>query len=37
MDPLSLTKSILAAFARGDVAAILEHLAEDVEWECGLI
>ena len=27
---------IYEAFARGDVAAILEHLAADVEWEYGV-
>ena len=27
---------IYEAFARGDVPAILEHLAEDVEWEYGV-
>lgn len=26
-------QQIYAAFGRGDVPAILEHLAEDVEWE----
>jgi ketosteroid isomerase-like protein len=28
-------ETIYAAFGRGDVPAILEHLAEDVEWEYG--
>jgi ketosteroid isomerase-like protein len=28
-------QSIYAAFGRGDVPAILAHLAEDVEWEYG--
>jgi ketosteroid isomerase-like protein len=26
-------QTIYAAFGRGDVPAILEHLAEDIEWE----
>lgn len=28
-------QSIYAAFGRGDMPAILEHLSEDVEWEYG--
>lgn len=30
------TKTIFAAFARGDVPFILERLAADVEWEYGV-
>ena len=29
-------REIYQAFGRGDVAAIVSHLAEDVEWEYGL-
>jgi ketosteroid isomerase-like protein len=30
-------QNIYTAFGRGDVPAILEHLAPDVEWEYGVI
>lgn len=29
-------QAIYGAFGRGDIPAILEHLAEDVDWEYGL-
>jgi ketosteroid isomerase-like protein len=29
-------QAIYAAFGRGDIPAILEHLADDVEWEYGV-
>lgn len=35
MDPLKTVEAIFQAFARGDVPAILERLAADVEWEYG--
>lgn len=33
MSPIETVRQIYAAFGRGDVPAILQHLAEDVEWE----
>ena len=36
MQNLDVVGQIYEAFARGDVPAILEHLAEDVEWEYGV-
>lgn len=33
--PLETTRFIFDAFARGDIAALLACLAEDVEWEYG--
>lgn len=33
MSHLETVQDIYAAFARGDVPAILEHLGEDVAWE----
>lgn len=33
MKSLETVQAIYQAFGRGDVAAILQHLAEDVEWE----
>ena len=33
MSNLDTVKEIYAAFGRGDVAAIIDRLAEDVEWE----
>lgn len=33
MNPVETVQQIYAAFGRGDVPAILQHLAEDVEWE----
>lgn len=33
MSHAATVQSIYAAFGRGDVPAILEHLAEDVDWE----
>ncbi len=35
MSNLATVQGIYAAFGRGDVPAILEHLAEDVVWEYG--
>ncbi|MGQ0564746.1 MAG: nuclear transport factor 2 family protein [Gemmobacter sp.] len=32
-DHVATVQSIYAAFGRGDIPAILDHLAEDVEWE----
>jgi ketosteroid isomerase-like protein len=32
-DPLATVSAIYTAFGRGDVPAILDHLAEDVRWE----
>ena len=36
MRNLDAVGQIYEAFGRGDVPAILEHLAEDVEWEYGV-
>lgn len=36
MSHLEKVQAMYAAFGRGDVPAILEHLAEDVEWEYGV-
>jgi len=33
MTNLETVQTIYAAFGRGDVPAILEHLSEDVQWE----
>lgn len=33
MTPIETVQQIYAAFGRGDVPAILERLADDVEWE----
>jgi uncharacterized protein len=35
MSPVETVHQIYAAFGRGDVPAILGHLAEDVDWEYG--
>jgi ketosteroid isomerase-like protein len=35
MTPLDTVQHIYAAFGRGDVPAILDCLAEDVDWEYG--
>ena len=35
MTPVETAQQIYAAFGRGDIPAILAHLAEDVEWEYG--
>lgn len=35
MSNLQKVRDMYAAFGRGDVPAILEHLAEDIEWEYG--
>ena len=35
MDPRQTVQDIYAAFGRGDLAAILAHMADDVEWEYG--
>ncbi len=35
MSHLGVVREIYAAFGRGDVPAILAHLAPDVEWEYG--
>jgi ketosteroid isomerase-like protein len=32
-DPLATISAIYAAFGRGDIPAILDHLADDVRWE----
>jgi ketosteroid isomerase-like protein len=34
-DQIAAVQEIYAAFGRGDVPAILDRLAEDVEWEAG--
>jgi hypothetical protein len=36
MSPTATVQEIYAAFGRGDVGAILERLADDVEWETWL-
>jgi ketosteroid isomerase-like protein len=36
MQNLNVVGQIYEAFGRGDIPAILEHLAEDVEWEYGV-
>lgn len=36
MSHIQTVQSIYAAFGRGDVPAILPHLADDVEWEYGM-
>jgi ketosteroid isomerase-like protein len=36
MTNVGTVQQIYEAFGRGDVPAILEHLADDVEWEYGL-
>lgn len=36
MANVDVVGKIYEAFGRGDVPAILEHLADDVEWEYGL-
>jgi ketosteroid isomerase-like protein len=33
MDQVEVVRGIYEAFGRGDIPAILEHLAEDVAWE----
>lgn len=33
--PLATTRHIFAAFARGDIPALLACLADDIEWEYG--
>jgi uncharacterized protein len=35
MNHLKIVEGIYAAFGRGDIPAILEHLAEDIEWDYG--
>lgn len=35
MSNTSTVKAMYEAFGRGDVPAILEHLAENIEWEYG--
>jgi uncharacterized protein len=35
MNPSETVQSMYAAFSRGDVPAILAHVADDVEWEYG--
>ena len=37
MSHLKTVQSIYEAFARGDVPTILGHLAENVEWEYGIV
>ena len=36
MKPTETVQQIYAAFERGDIPAILQHLAENVEWEYSL-
>jgi uncharacterized protein len=36
MSNIETVKAIYEAFGRGDIAAILTHLAEDVQWEYGM-
>lgn len=36
MENVAVVQQIYEAFGRGDVPAILDHLAEDVEWEYGV-
>ena len=36
MNNVERVQGIYAAFGRGDIPAILEHLADDVEWEYGV-
>ncbi|HET7480595.1 MAG TPA: nuclear transport factor 2 family protein [Rubrobacteraceae bacterium] len=36
MQNVAVVGQIYEAFGRGDVPAILDHLAEDVEWEYGV-
>lgn len=33
MTPIQTVHHLYAAFGRGDIPAILEHLADDVDWE----
>ena len=35
MDHIATVQEIYEAFGRGDVAAVLDRLAEDVDWEAG--
>ena len=35
MAQIETVQQIYQAFGRGDVPAILDHLADDVDWECG--
>ena len=35
MTPVDTVQQLYAAFGRGDIPAILSHLADDVEWEYG--
>ena len=37
MKTIDTVKRIYEAFGRGDVPAILEHVAEDVDWEYGAV
>src|SRR5687768_13367542 len=37
MQTAEVVQQMYEAFGRGDVPGILEHLAEDVEWEYGLV
>lgn len=36
MEPMAVVQDIYAAFGRGDVAAIVDHMADDVAWEPGM-
>lgn len=36
MNNVQTVQSIYAAFGRGDIPAILAHLAENIEWEYGM-
>lgn len=37
MQNVEVVQQIYQAFGRGDVPAVLEHLADDVEWEYGTV
>ncbi len=36
MSNIETVRDVYAAFGRGDVAAILERVADDIEWEYGM-
>lgn len=36
MQNIEVVRQIYEAFGRGDIPAILDHLADDVEWEYGV-
>jgi uncharacterized protein len=33
MNPVTIVQDIYAAFGRGDIPAILDHIADDIAWE----